>query len=78
MSEIKALEDEKIVYDINPDKLELAPAKLITNLVKAVQELSSKNTVLEARFTSPTTVLLSAVASYSVILSFAIMRSPML
>ena len=44
---IKALEDEKIVYDINPDKLELAPAKLITNLVKAVQELSTKVTALE-------------------------------
>ena len=44
---IKALEDEKIVYDINPDKLELAPAKLITNLVKAVQELSVKVTALE-------------------------------
>ena len=46
---IKALEDEKLVSDDNPDKLEFAPAKLITNLVKAVQELSAKNDALEAR-----------------------------
>ena len=49
ISGIKALEDEKLVYDINPDKLELAPAKLITNLVKAIQELSAKNDALETR-----------------------------
>jgi hypothetical protein len=49
ISGIKALEDEKLVYDINPNKLELAPAKLITNLVKAIQELSAKNDALEAR-----------------------------
>ena len=52
ISGIKALEDEKLVYDINPDKLELAPAKLITNLVKAVQELSAKNDALEARLSA--------------------------
>ena len=44
---IKALEDDKIVLDDNADKFEFAPAKLITNLVKAVQELSAKVKALE-------------------------------
>ena len=46
---LKALEDDKIILDDNPEKLELAPAKLITNLVKAIQELSKKNDALETR-----------------------------
>jgi len=37
-----------MVYEANPDRLEFAPAQLITNLVKAIQELSAKNTALEA------------------------------
>jgi hypothetical protein len=40
---IQGLEDDKIILDDNPDKLEFAPAKLITNLVKAIQELSAEN-----------------------------------
>jgi hypothetical protein len=37
-----------LVYDVNPEKLEAAPAKLIPILVKAIQELSAKVTALEA------------------------------
>jgi len=52
ISGIKALEDEKLISDINPDKLEFSPAKLITNLIKAVQELSAKNDTLETANTA--------------------------
>ena len=38
-----------LVYDSNPDKLEVKQGKLIPVLVKAIQELSAKNTALEAR-----------------------------
>jgi hypothetical protein len=52
ISGIKVLEDEKLISDINPDKLEFSPAKLITNLIKAVQELSAKNDTLETANTA--------------------------
>ena len=39
----------RLVHDDNPDKLEADPMKMFPILVKAVQELSAKNTALEAR-----------------------------
>ena len=48
----KALVDSQIVSTENPDKLEFAPAHLITNLVKAIQELSAENDALKARLTT--------------------------
>jgi len=42
----------KLVSDENPDKLEFAPAKLITNLVKAVQELSAQITALQSEIST--------------------------
>ena len=36
-----------LLYDNNPDKLEIAPSKLIFNLIKAIQILSNKVKVLE-------------------------------
>ena len=38
-----------LVMDSNPDRLEASYGKLVPMLVKAVQELSAKNTALEAR-----------------------------
>ena len=38
-----------LVYDVNPEKLEASPGKLIPVLVKAVQELSAKVKELESR-----------------------------
>jgi hypothetical protein len=38
-----------LVYDSNPDQLEVKQGKLIPVLVKAIQELSTKNTALESR-----------------------------
>jgi hypothetical protein len=46
---IKSLEDSQVVTTDNPDKLEFAPAHLITPLVKAVQELAAQNATLLAR-----------------------------
>jgi len=46
---IKSLEDSQVVTTDNPDKLEFAPAHLITPLVKAVQELAAQNDTLLAR-----------------------------
>ena len=39
----------RLVHDDNPDKLEADPMKMFPILVKAVQELSAKNTALEAK-----------------------------
>jgi len=39
----------KIVYKSNPEKLEMAPGKLIPVLVKAIQELTARLEALEAR-----------------------------
>jgi len=36
-----------LVYDVNPDKLEASYGTLLPILVKAVQDLSSKVTILE-------------------------------
>ena len=38
-----------LVYDDNPEKLEASPGKLVPVLVKAIQELSERNDLLEAR-----------------------------
>ena len=48
----KALVDSQIVSTENPDKLEFAPAHLITNLVKAIQELKAENDALKTRVTT--------------------------
>ena len=54
--ELKVVEDAtdyadhmRLVSDENPDKLEADPMKMFPILVKAIQELSAKNTALEAR-----------------------------
>jgi len=39
----------KIVYKANPERLEMAPGKLIPVLVKAIQELTARLEALEAR-----------------------------
>jgi hypothetical protein len=38
-----------IVTDDNPDKLEFAPQHLLTNAIKAIQQLSAENKALIAR-----------------------------
>ena len=38
-----------LVYDVNPEKLEVKQGNLIPILVKAVKDLSAANTALEAR-----------------------------
>ena len=38
-----------LIYDDNPEKLEASPGKLVPVLVKAIQELSERNDLLEAR-----------------------------
>lgn len=47
--EVKSLDNDtlRLVYDENPDKLEMSYGKLIPILVKAIQELSAKVTALE-------------------------------
>ena len=45
----KCLEDSGMVTKDNPDKLEFAPAHLITPLVKAVQQLTEQNAQLLKR-----------------------------
>jgi trimeric autotransporter adhesin len=45
----KCLEDSMIVTDENPDKLEFAPQHLLTNAIKAIQQLSAENKALLAR-----------------------------
>jgi len=45
----KCLEDSMIVTDDNPDKLEFAPQHLLTNAIKAIQQLSAENQALLAR-----------------------------
>ena len=42
----------RLVHDNNPDKLEADPMKMFPILVKAIQELSTKNDALEARITA--------------------------
>ena len=44
----KCLEDSGMVTKDDPDKLEFAPAHLITPLVKAVQQLTKRIEELEA------------------------------
>ena len=51
-SGIKSLEDSQFVATLNPDKLELAPAHLITPLVKAIQEQNALIEALTARVTT--------------------------
>jgi len=48
----KCLEDSMIVTDGNPDKLEFAPAHLLTNAIKAIQQLSAENEALKIRLTA--------------------------
>jgi hypothetical protein len=38
-----------LVYDVNPERLEIASGNLLVVMVKAIQELSAKNAALEAR-----------------------------
>ena len=47
--EVQAHDDDvlRLVYDENPDKLEMSYGKLVPVLVKAIQELSAKVTALE-------------------------------
>ena len=45
----KCLEDSGLVNKDNPDKLEFAPAQLVTPLVKAVQQLTEQNAQLLKR-----------------------------
>ena len=47
--EVQALDDDtlRLVYDENPEKLELSYGKLVPVLVKAIQDLSAKVTALE-------------------------------
>ena len=47
--EVKELDNDtlRLVYDENPDKLEMSYGKLVPILVKAIQELSAKVTALE-------------------------------
>ena len=49
--EVRELDNDtlRLVYTENEDKLELSYGKLVPILVKAIQELSAKNTALEAR-----------------------------
>jgi hypothetical protein len=48
----KCLEDSMIVTTDNPDKLEFAPQHLLTNAIKAIQQLSSENEALKIRLTA--------------------------
>ena len=45
----KCMADSMIVTDNNPDKLEFAPQHLLTNAIKAIQQLSAENKALIAR-----------------------------
>jgi hypothetical protein len=47
--EVKLLDNDtlRLIYDENPDKLEMSYGKLVPILVKAIQELSAKVTALE-------------------------------
>ena len=47
--ELQAVDDDflRLVYDANPDRLEVAYGRLVPVLVKAIQELSAKVTALE-------------------------------
>ena len=47
--EVKAHDDDtlRLIYNANPDKLEMSYGKLVPILVKAIQELSEKVTALE-------------------------------
>ena len=49
--EVKTLDNDvlRLVYDENPDKLEMSYGKLVPILVKAVKELSDKVKALEAK-----------------------------
>ena len=47
----KCLVDTMIITDDNPDELEFAPQNLLTNVIKAVQELSTEINSLKARIT---------------------------
>tara|TARA_R110000744_G_scaffold149811_1_gene262989 strand:- start:433 stop:1008 length:576 start_codon:yes stop_codon:yes gene_type:complete len=47
----KCLVDTMIITDDNPDALEFAPQNLLTNVIKAVQELSTEINSLKARIT---------------------------
>ena len=47
----KCLVDTMIITDDNPDALEFAPQNLLTNVIKAVQELSTEIDSLKARIT---------------------------
>lgn len=49
--DVQALDDDvlRLVYDENPDKLEMSYGKLVPILVKAVKELSDKVKALEAK-----------------------------
>ena len=42
----------RLVGEDNPNRLEADPMKMFPILVKAIQELSAKNTALEARITT--------------------------
>ena len=48
---VQALDDDvlRLVYDENPDKLEMSYGKLVPILVKAVKELSDKVKALESK-----------------------------
>jgi hypothetical protein len=49
--EVQSLDNDvlRLVYDKNPDKLEMSYGKLVPILVKAVKELSDKVKALEAK-----------------------------
>jgi len=44
----KCLEDSQVITDDNPDRLEFAPQHLLTNAIKAIQQLSAKVEELES------------------------------
>ena len=48
----KCMADSMIVTDENLDKLEFAPQHLLTNAIKAIQQLSSENEALKVRLTA--------------------------
>ena len=48
----KCMADSMIVTDENLDKLEFAPQNLLTNAIKAIQQLSSENEALKIRLTA--------------------------
>jgi hypothetical protein len=48
----KCMVDSMVITDENLDKLEFAPQHLLTNAIKAIQQLSTENEALKIRLTA--------------------------